>query len=56
LALGLSLAFLTEVAWAQTGAGGLRGFIKDESGAVLPGVTVTANSPELIQPSVVVTD
>src|SRR6476659_4506462 len=56
LALGLSLAFLSEIASAQTGAGGLRGFVKDESGAVLPGVTVTATSPELIQPSVVVTD
>ena len=56
LALGVSLAFLAEVASAQTGAGGLRGFVKDESGAVLPGVTVTATSPELIQPTVVTTD
>ena len=56
MALGLSLAFWTESAWAQTGAGGLRGFVKDESGAVLPGVTVTATSPELIQPTVVTTD
>ena len=45
LALGLCLAFWTESASAQTGAGGLRGFVKDESGAVLPGVTVTATSP-----------
>lgn len=56
LALGLCLALWTESALAQTGAGGLRGFVKDDSGAVLPGVTVTATSPELIQPSVVVTD
>jgi hypothetical protein len=56
LALGLTLALLAAPAWAQTGGGGLRGFIKDESGGVLPGVTVTATSPELITPSVVVSD
>lgn len=56
LALGFGLALSVELAAAQTGAGGLRGFVKDDSGAVLPGVTVTATSPELIQPTVVVTD
>ena len=35
---------------AQTGDGSLRGYVKDESGAVMPGVTVTATSPELIAP------
>jgi hypothetical protein len=42
--------------FAQTGAGGLRGYVKDESGAVLPGVTVTATSSELLTPVVNVTD
>jgi hypothetical protein len=41
---------------AQTGAGGLRGYIKDDQGAVLPGVTVTATSPEMIKPVTAVTD
>ena len=36
LALGLLLAFSTAPAWAQTGGRGLRGFVKDDSGAVLP--------------------
>ena len=55
LALGLVLA-LSSPAWAQEGGGFLRGYVKDESGAVLPGVTVTATSQELLQPSVAVTD
>src|SRR5436190_3043986 len=38
------------------GSGGLNGFIKDEQGAVLPGVTVTAAGPELLAPVVGVTD
>ena len=41
---------------AQTGDGTLRGYVKDESGAVLPGVTVTATSPELLAPISSVTD
>jgi hypothetical protein len=56
VALGLLLAFVTALALAQTGGGGLRGFVKDDSEAILPGVTDTAQSPELITPSVVVTD
>jgi hypothetical protein len=56
LALGVYLALSVLPAIAQSGAGGLRGFARDESGGVLPGVTITATSPELIQPSVVVTD
>ncbi len=43
-------------AYAQTGAGSLRGYARDESGAVLPGVTVTANSDALMSPSVAVSD
>jgi hypothetical protein len=41
---------------AQTGQGGLRGYVKDEQGGALPGVTVTATSPALIQPASAVTD
>jgi hypothetical protein len=43
-------------AWAQSGAGGLNGFIKDEQGGALPGVTVTAKSSELLAPIVAVSD
>ena len=40
---------------AQIGDGSLRGYIKDQQGGVLPGVTVTATSPELLAPVVAVT-
>jgi len=43
-------------AFAQTGDGSLRGYVKDEQGGVLPGVTVTARSSELLAPVVAVTD
>lgn len=51
----LALTFVG-AATAQTGQGGLRGYIKDEQGAALPGVTVTATSPALIQPTIGVSD
>ena len=41
---------------AQTGDGSVRGSVKDEQGAVLPGVTVTATSPALLTPVTGVTD
>ena len=41
---------------AQTGDGSLRGSVKDEQGALLPGVTVTASSPALLRPVTSVTD
>src|SRR6266853_1314239 len=34
---------------AQTGAGSIAGTVKDATGAVLPGVTVEASSPALIE-------
>jgi hypothetical protein len=34
---------------AQTGASGIAGLVRDSSGAVLPGVTVEASSPALIE-------
>src|SRR5262245_20880132 len=44
------------LASAQTGDGSLRGYVKDEQGGVLPGVTVTGTSPALQAPVVGVTD
>ena len=41
---------------AQTGDGSVRGYVKDEQGAVLPGVTVTAASQTLLTPVSGVTD
>jgi hypothetical protein len=41
---------------AQTGQGSLRGYIRDAQGGALPGVTVTATSPELIRPATAVSD
>lgn len=50
------LVFVAAPLYAQTGDGSLRGFVKDEQGAVLPGVTVTARSSTLLTPVVAVTD
>jgi hypothetical protein len=57
VALAFVLASLTVVspAFAQSD-GSLRGFVKDEQGAVLPGVTLTATSPALLAPVTGVTD
>lgn len=41
---------------AQGGAGSLRGVVRDEQGAAMPGVTVTATSPGLISPGVSISD
>jgi len=43
------LALLPPVADAQESLGTLTGLVKDASGAILPGVTVEAASPELIE-------
>ena len=57
LALFVALAIVsTSHAFAQTGDGSLRGYVKDQQGGVLPGVTVTAISPALVAPVVAVTD
>src|SRR5688572_2230586 len=40
------LGFLPSAAWAQAS---ITGVVKDSSGAILPGVTVEASSPELIE-------
>ena len=41
-------AFAVATASAQTSTGGLRGFVKDDTGGVLAGVTVEASSPSRI--------
>ena len=41
---------------AQTGDGSLRGYVKDQQGGVLPGVSVTATGSALIAPVAAVTD
>jgi hypothetical protein len=56
LALAVAVLFCSVVTRAQSGAGGLTGFVKDQQGGVLPGVTVTATGPELLTPAVGVTD
>jgi hypothetical protein len=43
-------------AYAQSDLGSLRGYVKDEQGGVLPGVTVTAIGPQILAPVVSVTD
>src|SRR4029450_5406257 len=48
--------FVPTLASGQTGDGSLRGYVKDEQGGVLPGVTVTGTSPALQAPVVGVTD
>ena len=53
LSTGVAVAGLlllsTTVAWAQQLASGISGVVRDTSGAVLPGVTVEAASPALIE-------
>src|SRR6266516_3873799 len=55
-ALVASVLLASIPASAQSGGGSLVGYVKDEQGAVLPGVTVTARGPELIAPVVGVSD
>lgn len=51
----VGVAMATHVA-AQGGDGSLRGVVRDEQGAAMPGVTVTATSPGLLTPATAVTD
>ena len=46
----LSCGLLPAMAWAQQ-ASGVAGVVRDTSGGVLPGVTVEAASPALIEKS-----
>ena len=45
----LMCALLSSSGWAQQTASGIAGTVRDTSGAVLPGVTVEAASPALIE-------
>src|SRR5947208_3336453 len=44
-----SVAMMPDVAWSQAATSGIAGVVKDASGAVVPGVTVEASSPALIE-------
>ncbi|MFN8059009.1 MAG: TonB-dependent receptor [Vicinamibacterales bacterium] len=54
---GLALV-LTMTSWAaaQTGLGGLRGVVTDAQGGALPGVTITATSPDMLGPQTDITN
>jgi hypothetical protein len=52
----VAVLFCSLTVRAQSGAGGLTGYAKDQQGGVLPGVTVTATGPELLAPVIAVTD
>ena len=43
------LLFLPAAAWAQQASATIAGVVKDTSGAVMPGVTVEAASPALVE-------
>jgi hypothetical protein len=51
----LAIAILPSGALAQELRGRIAGVVTDDSGAVVPGVTVTAASPALIQPQTTTT-
>ena len=52
----LVLLGMASAAHAQSGLGGLRGAVTDPQGAGLPGVTVTASSPDVLRPQSDVTN
>src|SRR5688572_11314460 len=53
----LLVVLMTSVLFAEAQtSSSLRGYVKDNQGGVLPGVTVTATSPDMITPSTGVTD
>ena len=54
--LAALLALSAFPASAQTGDGSLRGYVRDQQGGVLPGVTVTVKSPDLLAPVSAVSD
>ena len=55
MALGV-LAALATAALAQDEAGSIKGYVSDDSGGVLPGVTVTVAGPSLMGRRIAVTD
>ena len=55
LLTALAIALSVPSAWAQQQTGEIFGKVTDESGAVLPGATVTLTGPSLLQPLTAVT-
>ena len=51
----LAIALCGSPAWAQQQTGEIFGKVTDQSGAVLPGVTVTVTGPSLLQPLTAIT-
>src|SRR5262245_664266 len=49
LVMVLCLQLAPAIVWTQAESGNIVGIVKDSSGAVLPGVTVEAASPTLIE-------
>src|SRR5688572_14013440 len=47
--VALACALLSSTVWAQQSPSGIAGVVKDTSGGALPGVTVEAASPALIE-------
>jgi hypothetical protein len=47
LAVGMALVLVSGPAWAQSALSTIHGTVRDESGAAMPGVTVTLTSPSL---------
>jgi hypothetical protein len=53
--VALAMVLSASSAWAQSQTGEIFGKVTDESGAILPGVTVTLSGPSLLQPQVATT-
>ena len=51
----LAIALSGSTAWAQQQTGEIFGKVTDQSGAILPGVTVTLTGPSLLQPLTAIT-
>src|SRR5271168_1949083 len=56
LALGVTATTLQQAAYCQETTGGMQGTIKDQSGAVVPGASVTVSTPTLVGTKEVLTD
>jgi outer membrane receptor protein involved in Fe transport len=56
LVVGFLVLSLAGEAFAQTSEGSIRGYVRDEQGGVLPGVSVTATSPDVASVYTSVTD
>ncbi|HUN84919.1 MAG TPA: carboxypeptidase regulatory-like domain-containing protein [Terracidiphilus sp.] len=56
LALGFMLPTVQQAAFCQETTAGLQGTVKDPSGAVVPGATVTVTTPTLVGSKVTTTD